>query len=88
MRRSTIWIGAALVALALLYLPTLGFSGGQLLLLLLVLLCPLVHLLGMHRHGHHEGGNPGTPEPLPPDALGMRSAEGQDGEGPRGDTAP
>ena len=55
MKKSWIWIGAAVVALAFLYLPTLGVSAGQLLAFLLVLLCPLMHLFGMHRHGGHAG---------------------------------
>ena len=59
MKKSWIWIGAAVVALAFLYLPTLGVSAGQLLAFLLVLLCPLMHLFGMHRHGGHAGHDSG-----------------------------
>jgi hypothetical protein len=53
MKRGWLWIGAAAVVLAFLYLPTLGVSAGQILVFLLVLLCPLLHLFGMHRHGGH-----------------------------------
>ena len=59
MKKSWIWIGAAVVALAFLYLPTLGVSGGQLLGFLLLLLCPLLHLFGMHGHGGHAGHGSG-----------------------------
>ena len=55
MKRSWIWIGAAAVGVAFLYLSTLGVSVGQLLVFLLVLLCPLMHLFGMHRHSGHAG---------------------------------
>jgi len=61
MKRSWVWMGAAAVVLALLYLPTLGISVGQVFVFLLVLLCPLLHLFGMHRHGGHgSGGSPGS----------------------------
>ncbi|MBI2157884.1 MAG: DUF2933 domain-containing protein [Candidatus Rokubacteria bacterium] len=51
MKRSWLWLGAGVVVLAFLYLPTLGVSVGQILGFLLVLACPLMHFLGGHRHG-------------------------------------
>jgi hypothetical protein len=75
MKRTWLWIGAALVALAFLYLPTLGISGGQILVFLLVLLCPLMHLLGMHRHGGHGSGDSGAPGPSVPDARQVRAPD-------------
>ena len=54
MKRTWLWVGATVLALAFLYLPTLGISGGQILVFLLVLLCPLMHLLGLSNHGGGE----------------------------------
>jgi len=77
MKRSWVWIGAAAAVLALLYLPTLGISGGQVLLFLLVVLCPLLHLFGMHRHGGHgSGGSPGSG----PSAPGVPQVKASDRE--------
>ena len=51
MPRSWLWIGAALLALTVVSMPTLGMGGGQVAAFLLLLLCPLMHLFGGHRHG-------------------------------------
>jgi hypothetical protein len=67
MKRTWLWVGAAVVALAFLYLPTLGISGGQILVFLLVLLCPLMHLFGMRRHGDHGSGDSGAAGTSAPD---------------------
>ena len=74
-KRSWAWMGAAAVVLALLYLPTLGFSGGHVLGFLLVLLCPLFHLFGMHRHGGHGSGNSGGAEPSGPGAPQVKASD-------------
>jgi len=75
MKRTWLWVGAAAFALALLYLPALGISGGQILVFLLVLLCPLMHLLGMHRHGGHGSRDSGVPGPSVPDVREARSSD-------------
>ncbi len=77
MKRTWLWVGAAVVALAFLYLPTLGISGGQILVFLLVLLCPLMHLFGMHRHGGHGSGDSGA---VRPSALDKRQVGAPDRE--------
>ncbi len=77
MNRRWLWIGAALVALAFLYLPTLGIGGGQILVFLLLLLCPLMHFLGMHRHGGHGSGDSGA---VRPSALDKRQVGAPDRE--------
>lgn len=77
MKRTWLWVGAAVVALAFLYLPTLGISGGQILVFLLVLLCPLMHLFGMHRHGDHGSGDSGA---AGPSALDKRQVGAPDRE--------
>lgn len=51
MPRSWLWIGAAVLVLAVMAVPTLGVGGGQVAGFLLLLLCPLMHLFGGHRHG-------------------------------------
>ena len=61
MKRSWLWLGAGFVALAFLYLPTLGVSVGQILGFLLVLACPLMHFLGGHRHGGGDRVDAGAP---------------------------
>jgi hypothetical protein len=63
MKRSWLWIGAALLALAFLYSPTLGIGRGQILAFLLLLLCPLLHFFGMRGHGSGEsaGNEPAAP---------------------------
>jgi uncharacterized membrane protein len=48
-------IGCGLPIVAVLLLPMFGVSWGTALLFLLVLACPLMHLLGMHG-GHHQPG--------------------------------
>ena len=68
MKRSWLWVGAALLVLAFLYLPSLGVGAGQIFAFLLVLLCPLMHFLGGHRHGAHGSGGAGEPEPPAPGA--------------------
>ena len=68
MKRSWLWVGAALLVLAFLYLPGLGVGAGQIFAFLLVLLCPLMHFLGGHRHGAHGSGGAGEPEPPAPGA--------------------
>jgi len=68
MKRSWLWIGAALLALAVLYLPSLGIGLGQIFAFLILLLCPLMHFLGGHRHGAHGSGGSGEPEPPAPGA--------------------
>ena len=59
MTRTWPWVGAAFVGLAVLYLPRLDVSWGQLLGLLVFLLCPLMHFFSGHRHGAHGGGDSG-----------------------------
>lgn len=71
MTRKWLWIGAAALAVAVLYLPTLGVGLGQIAVFLLVLLCPLMHLLGGHRHG--AGGAERT-EPSKPEEPAVRPA--------------
>jgi hypothetical protein len=51
MPRNWLWIGAAALALTVVAVPNLGVGGGQVVAFLLLLLCPLMHLLGGHRHG-------------------------------------
>jgi len=63
MPRSWLWIGAAMVGLAVLALPSLGIGGGQVLAFLLLLLCPLMHLFGGHRHGGGGAGRSGASKP-------------------------
>lgn len=64
MKRLKTWHLVALaIAIPILYysLPALGISLWNILLFLLVLACPLFHLLGMHgAHGH--GGHAGHGE--------------------------
>ena len=66
MKRSWLWIGAALLALAVLYLPSLGIGLGQIFAFLILLLCPLMHFLGGHRHGAHGSEDGGAPGPAVP----------------------
>jgi hypothetical protein len=87
MKRLKTWHLLALaIALPILYysLPALGIGLGNILLFLLVLACPLFHLLGMHgAHGHgghargDEGGS-GT------DKLPAPQAEGEGAGGKLG----
>ncbi len=58
MKRSWLMVvGCSLPLVAVLLLPLLGVSWGTVLVLLMLLVCPLMHLLGMHSgHGGHEGG--------------------------------
>ena len=71
MKRLKTWHLVALaIALPILFygLPSLGISLGSVLVFLLILACPLMHLLGLHgRHvhaGHHEPGS--DRERIPP----------------------
>lgn len=78
MKRSWIWIGAATVAAAFLFLSSVGVSASQLLVFLLVLLCPLLHLFGMHGHGGgHKHGGPGGagPEASLPDKRNVDASD-------------
>jgi len=77
MKRKWLWLGAAAGALAFLYLPTLGIGGGQILAFLLVLLCPLMHFFGGHRHGgdHHGGAQGG---PVPPERAERARLKGEE----------
>ncbi len=75
MKRTWPLVGAAVLALTFLYLPILGVSGGQILVFLLVLLCPLMHLLGMHRHGGHANGDSRAPGPSLPGAGQVRAPD-------------
>lgn len=79
MKRTWIWIGVALLALAFVYLPALGIGGGQILAFLILLLCPLMHFFGMHRHGAHGSGDAGARGPAP----GQGEAQVSDRETPR-----
>ena len=56
MKRSWLWIGAGVVALAFLYAPSLGIDGSKILWVLFLLACPLMHFLGFHG-GHGRGGH-------------------------------
>ena len=74
MPRSWLWIGAAIVGVAVLALPSLGIGGGQILAFLVLLLCPLMHLFGGHRHG---GGGAGRPGLSKADERAVRAPDGQ-----------
>lgn len=63
MKRTWLWLGAAVLAVAFVYLPTLGVGWSQLLAFLFLLLCPLMHFFGRHRHGSHGGVEPSEIEP-------------------------
>ncbi len=68
MKAKWLWVGAAVLALAVFYLPALGVSGSQIFWVLLLLLCPLMHFLGGHSHGTHgrrdsEEAGPSAPAP-------------------------
>ncbi len=52
MKRNWLWIGLGVLVLAF----VAGGAGGQLPFVLLLLLCPLLHLLGAHGHGGHGSG--------------------------------
>ncbi len=71
MKRTWLWVGVSVIVLAVLYLPSLGIERWSILSWLLVLLCPLIHLLGFHgthgKHAHTDGGN--TAAPQRPSAL-------------------
>lgn len=80
MTRGWLWLVALALAFGVLYLPRLDISWGQVLTFLILLLCPLMHFLGGHRHGGHGGnggGEPGASGPAPP---GTREAEVPDRE--------
>lgn len=65
MKKSWLWLGAAILALAMLYGSSLGIGGGQALWFLLVLLCPLLHFFGMRGHGGHGRGPDVAPDDRP-----------------------
>lgn len=76
MNRNWLWIGAGVGALALLFLPTFGVGAGQVLFLLLLALCPLMHLFGAHGHGGHGDGGPER-GPRPGERSGVDPGETQ-----------
>jgi len=55
MKRKGLWIPVGVLALTVVF----GAAGGQFPFALLFLLCPLLHLFGMHRHGDHAKGAEG-----------------------------
>ncbi|MBI4269818.1 MAG: DUF2933 domain-containing protein [Candidatus Rokubacteria bacterium] len=79
MKRSWLWLGAGVVALAFLYAPSLGIDGSKILWVLFLLACPLMHFLGFHgRGGHGQGGHAhGEPGRSEPDAA-PRQLKGRD----------
>ena len=66
MSRGWIWMLVLALVVGYLYLPALEVGGGQTFGFLVLLLCPLLHFLGMHR-GHHGGAESsrGTEEGKP-----------------------
>lgn len=74
-----LWVGVAVMALGFLYLPTLGVGLGQILAFLLVLLCPLPHFLGGHRHGSHEQGDSAGPRPSATSEQHAKTSDGKPG---------
>lgn len=54
-------VGCTLPLAAVLLLPMFGVNWGTALLFLLVLACPLMHLLGMHGSHHHPQGRGSRP---------------------------
>ena len=79
MKRSWLWLGAGVVALAFLYAPSLGIDGSKILWVLFLLACPLMHFLGFHgRGGHGQSGHAhGEPGRIEPDAA-PRQLKGRD----------
>ncbi len=70
MKRLKTWhLMALAIALPILFygLPALGISLGSVLVFLLILACPLMHLLGLHgRHGHAgQGGTDSDRQKVP-----------------------
>ncbi len=63
MKRMWLWVGVAVLAVAFVYVPTLGVGWSQILAFLFLLLCPLMHFFGGHRHGSHGGVEPRENEP-------------------------
>ena len=80
MTRGWLWLVALALAFGVLYLPRLDISWGQVLTFLVLLLCPLMHFLGGHRHGGHGGNGGGEPGASGPVAAGTREAEASDRE--------
>jgi hypothetical protein len=74
MKTTWLWMGAAVLALAFLYLPALGVGAGQIAWVLLLLLCPLIHFLGGHGHGTHRGGGASETGPSAPGSREMRAS--------------
>ncbi len=65
MKKSWLWLAAAVVAMALLYGSSLGIGAGQALWVLLLLLCPLMHFFGMRNLGGHGHGPEVAPDDRP-----------------------
>jgi hypothetical protein len=62
-------IGCGLPLVALVLLPLIGVSWGTTLFVIVLFVCPLMHLLGMH--GGHGGTGPGqTDDRAPPSRAG------------------
>lgn len=78
MKRTWLWVGAAVLVLGFLYLPSLGIGVGQILAFLVLLLCPLMHFLGGHRHGAHRSGDSGGSEPAAPGSPEIRVSKRED----------
>lgn len=78
MKQKWFWVGAALLVLAIVYLPRVGIGAGQVLVFLLVLLCPLLHLLGGHRHGAPGGGDTTEGQPSAPRSGEVRASNRED----------
>ena len=81
MKRTWLWLGAGVVALALFAGPSLGIDGSKILWVLFLLACPLMHFLGFHGHGGHgqsghAHGEPGgaAPDARPPQLKGPDEA--------------
>ena len=77
MKQTWLWVGAAVLVLGFLYLPSLGIGVGQILAFLVLLLCPLMHFLGGHRHGAHGSEDGGAPGPAVPASQEIK-ASGRD----------
>ncbi len=72
MKRTWLWVGAAFAVLAVVYLPRLDVGWGQLLGLLVFLLCPLMHFFGGHGHGAHGSGDSVETKSLTPESRKIK----------------